>query len=180
MERRQQQTMKKRREGEAATLAKFEQRKAGLKKKEEVIVLRTSPVEMLVEKKEEIPVPIVEDEPVERLVLEEFESGSGSDEGSGSSRKENLVSRVVQVQDRPKSPNNVQFANKVNYTQVYYHPDQPVEKCFVANAARRAMMRSIQRRKAEEERKRAKKLAAKGGVERRGSILRQSSYSKPN
>ena len=190
---RSQQAMKKRRESEKGTLARFEERKAGLKKKEEVVVMRMSPVEVLVEKKKEVQeVPVAEDENDDEeeeelaggLVLEEFESGSGSDEGSGSSRKENLSARVVQMQERPKSPNNVQFTQKVNYDQIYYHPDQPVEKCFVANAARRAMMRSIQRRKAEAERKRQGKgqkavvaaAASGGGGRRRGSILRQSSY----
>ena len=80
---------------------------------------------------------------------------------------------------------NTVRSSQVNYDQIYYHPDQPVEKCFVANAARRAMMRSIQRRKAEAERKNKGKVvskkgekaaAAKGGGGRRGSILRQSSY----
>ena len=117
---RSQQAMKKRRESEKVTLARFEERKAGLRKKEEPAVVRMSPVEMMVEKKKEVEeVPVAEEEEeeeeelVDGLVLEEFESGSGSDEGSGSSRKENLAAQVVQVQERPKSPNNVQFTQKV-------------------------------------------------------------------
>ncbi|GMH81023.1 hypothetical protein TL16_g08796 [Triparma laevis f. inornata] len=187
----QQRAKEQRRKSEASTLAKFEERKVGMKKKEEVVVKKV--VQIVLEKKVEVGVV---EEPV--MVLEEMRSGDSdsmtttsreeSIETSEDSRKENIIS----VMARPKSPNNVQFAQKMKYDQIYYHPDQPVEKCFVANAARRAMMRSISRKKAEGKKKFQKRITEKkekgerggggggggGGVERSksSSILRRSSY----
>lgn len=182
----QQRAKEQRRKSEASTLAKFEERKAGMKKKEEVVVKKV--VQIVLEKKVEVGVV---EEPV--MVLEEMRSGDSdsmtttsreeSIETSEDSRKENIIS----VMARPKSPNNVQFAQKMKYDQIYYHPDQPVEKCFVANAARRAMMRSISRKKAEGKKKFQKRIMEKkkergggggGGIERSksSSILRRSSY----
>lgn len=156
----QQRAKEQRRKSEASTLAKFEERKAGMKKKEEVVVKKV--VQIVLEKKVEVGVV---EEPV--MVLEEMRSGDSdsmtttsreeSIETSEDSRKENIIS----VMARPKSPNNVQFAQKMKYDQIYYHPDQPVEKCFVANAARRAMMRSISRKKAEGKKKFQKRIMEK-------------------
>ncbi|GMH71603.1 hypothetical protein TrST_g1382 [Triparma strigata] len=188
----QQKALAQRRKSEASTLAKFEERKAGMKKKEEVVVKK--PVQVVLEKREE-------EEHVEEpvMVLEEMKSNDSdsmtttsreSIETSDDSRKENIILA------RPKSPNNVQFAQKFKYDQIYYHPDQPVEKCFVANAARRAMMRSISRKKAEGKKRFEKRMLDKkkakmgggggggggggeGGIQRTASssILRRSSYT---
>ena len=81
------------------------------------------------------------------LVLPKVDIDQDSDNSSTKENIESLLLPIKNVADillppRPKTPNiNVSFEHKQKFDQIYYHPDQPVEKCFVANAARRALMR---------------------------------------
>jgi hypothetical protein len=140
----QQKVLAERRQKEAETLRRFEGRKDELKKKEEVIVAPPSRA------RTPSPISVVSTPPKVA-----FSSKDPSDDDSGSNNSVEsvgvpvpnaVVQKIIAAEaatKRPKSPNSVSFENKVNYNQVYYHPDQPVEKCFVANSARRAMVRQM-------------------------------------
>jgi len=200
----QQKMIEERREREKETLRRFEGRKSeAIAKREEEDVQRK--MERVVERtrvlveRTRTPSPI--DVAAAVTVVEPADDDSGSSAGSGVPVPNALINRIIAHEAasvRPMSPNTVSFKNKVNYDQVFYHPDQPVEKCFVANSARRAMMRQITRKEAQgggagrgakgRGGGKKKKAGAAGAIVQRlgageerpqsSSILRRSSFSK--
>ncbi|GMH76781.1 hypothetical protein TrRE_jg909 [Triparma retinervis] len=73
----------------------------------------------------------------------------------------------------------VSLAQPSSYDQVYYHPEQSVDKCFVANAARRAMMRKIKAgAKGGKGGNGGKNRPGKGAAVAKG-VLRRSSFGGP-
>jgi len=121
--------LKLRREKEAITMKKFELRKqrkieVDLKKEAKMVVTPTS---------------LVDDTPRELTTSEEASVNSESKDDNN--EESEPVAEEVVVTFRPTTPSNVSFGKKQSYDQIYYHPDQPVEKCFVANTARRSLAR---------------------------------------
>jgi hypothetical protein len=80
---------------------------------------------------------------------------------------------------RPSTASKVSLAQPSSYDQVYYHPEQSVDKCFVANAARRAMMRKIKQSGARGKGGKAgNNSSGKGSAAGKG-VLRRSSFGGP-
>jgi hypothetical protein len=139
-----------RREKERETMARFEGRKEEIKRREreedvrrELARRAPSPVKAASPAKAlSPPPPAAAPSPIQ--VPEPADDDSGSSRENREELGNGALARLKREESaRPQSPNTVSFKSKVNYDQIYYHPDQPVEKCFVANSARRAMLRQM-------------------------------------
>ena len=145
---RQQADLERRRMKDRETMKRFEQRKANIERQKEEREQKETAVKVTAAPAPPTTAapPAVVDVAVAAPVSPIRESGEENRNPPSPAK--------VKAPDPPRcatSPtqpsNNVKFESKFKYDQIYYHPDQPVEKCFVANSARRAMLRKIQRRK---------------------------------